>query len=73
MKAAARSPSPRNGLLVNPTAGNRMRGLSKRAAAFISAERPKGESRGRPMSAVRLDAAQDMPFDAAQDMLSEEK
>jgi len=41
MKAAACSPSPRNGSVVIPTAGNRMRGLSERAAAFILAEGPR--------------------------------
>lgn len=40
MKATTRSPSPRNGYVVIPAAGHRMRGLFNRAAAFSA--RPKG-------------------------------
>ena len=66
LKAATRSPSPRNGFVVIPTAGHRMRGLFDRpfdfaqggelvepAAAFTARGR-EGEGRGRPMREVRL-------------------
>ena len=36
LKAATRSPSPRNGFVVIPTAAHRMRGLFDRAAAFTA-------------------------------------
>ena len=55
LKAATRSPSPRNGFVVIPTAAHRMRGLFDRAAAFTARARGReGEGRGRPMREVRL-------------------
>ena len=39
LKAATRSPSPRNGFVVIPTAAHRMRGLFDRAAAFTARAR----------------------------------